>query len=71
MPSFVRQTTGFAIGGVSPVALPAGCMMLLDEGLLELGQVWAAAGSASHVFSTTGAWLQRLTGAVLAEVGLA
>jgi prolyl-tRNA editing enzyme YbaK/EbsC (Cys-tRNA(Pro) deacylase) len=66
--SFVREHTGFAIGGVSPVALPVGCRVILDQSLAALNPVWAAAGSPSHVFSTTPDWLTRLTGAVFADV---
>ncbi len=51
--AFVRDPTGFAIGGVSPIAHTAPCLMVLDEDLLALDPIWAAAGSPNHVFSTT------------------
>ncbi len=66
--SFVRSTTGFAIGGVSPVAHATPCLILLDETLLMLDPVWAAAGSPNHVFQTSAAWLARLTGAAFADI---
>ncbi|MEJ1975005.1 MAG: YbaK/EbsC family protein [Acetobacteraceae bacterium] len=66
--AFVRDSTGFAIGGVSPVGLREGCRLLLDRSLAALDPVWAAAGSPSHVFRTTPAWLTRLTGADFADV---
>ena len=69
--AFVRDRTGFAIGGVSPVAHTAPCLMLLDESLVGLDPIWAAAGSPSHVFSTTEAWLGRMTGAAFADVKIA
>jgi prolyl-tRNA editing enzyme YbaK/EbsC (Cys-tRNA(Pro) deacylase) len=50
---WVRQTTGFAIGGVAPVGHLNPPMMLLDEDLLALDPIWAAAGSPNHVFRTT------------------
>jgi prolyl-tRNA editing enzyme YbaK/EbsC (Cys-tRNA(Pro) deacylase) len=60
---WVRQTTGFAIGGVAPVGLLNPPMMLLDEDLLALDPIWAAAGSPSHVFRTSASELLRMTGA--------
>jgi prolyl-tRNA editing enzyme YbaK/EbsC (Cys-tRNA(Pro) deacylase) len=65
---WVRQTTGFAIGGVAPVGHVSSPMLLLDEDLLELDPVWAAAGSPSHVFRTTAAELVRISGAKVAVV---
>ncbi len=66
--AFVREHTGFAIGGVSPVALPVACRVILDQSLAVLDPVWAAAGSPLHVFRTTPDWLTRLTGAAFADV---
>jgi prolyl-tRNA editing enzyme YbaK/EbsC (Cys-tRNA(Pro) deacylase) len=65
---WVRQATGFAIGGVAPVGHLAPPMVLLDEDLMALDPVWAAAGSPSHVFQTTAEELVRITGAKVAEV---
>jgi prolyl-tRNA editing enzyme YbaK/EbsC (Cys-tRNA(Pro) deacylase) len=65
---WVRQTTGFAIGGVAPIAHINPPIMLLDEDLLALDPIWAAAGSPSHVFRTTAAELLRITGAKAAPV---
>ena len=68
---WVRDTTGFAIGGVSPVGHLAPPLVLLDADLLPLDPVWAAAGSPQHVFRTTPAELLRITGAVVADVRVA
>ncbi len=65
---FVRSATGFAIGGVAPLAHAAPCLMLLDESLLAIDPIWAAAGSPHHVFRTSAAWLARLTGAGFADI---
>ena len=65
---WVRNTTGFAIGGVAPVGHLAPPLILLDEDLLALDPIWAAAGSPSHVFRTTAAELLRITGAKSAAV---
>jgi prolyl-tRNA editing enzyme YbaK/EbsC (Cys-tRNA(Pro) deacylase) len=65
---WVRATTGFAIGGVSPIGHLAPPLLLLDEDLQALDPIWAAAGSPMHVFRTTAAELHRLTGATWAAV---
>lgn len=66
--TWVRDTTGFAIGGVSPVGHLAPPILLLDAELMALDPIWAAAGSPQHVFRTSPAELLRITGAVVAEV---
>ncbi len=68
---WVRQTTGFAIGGVAPVGHMSPPLLLLDEDLLALDPIWAAAGSPSHVFQTSAAELVRITGAKVAAVKVA
>ncbi len=65
---WVREATGFAIGGVGPVGHVSPPLMLLDRDLMALGEVWAAAGSPVHVFRTTGDDLARMTGAVVADI---
>jgi prolyl-tRNA editing enzyme YbaK/EbsC (Cys-tRNA(Pro) deacylase) len=65
---WVRQATGFAIGGVAPVGHVVEPMLLLDADLMALEPVWAAAGSPSHVFRTSAAELLRMTGAKVAAV---
>ena len=65
---FVRDKTGFAIGGVSPVGHIAPPLLLLDEDLFALGTLWAAAGSPHHVFRTDAEALRRLTGADAAAI---
>ena len=62
-PEWVLDKTGFAVGGVAPVGSLVIAVTLLDRDLLELGAIWAAAGSPRHVFRTTAADLVRLTGA--------
>ncbi len=65
---WVRETTGFAVGGVSPIGHLSTPLLLLDRDLLALDPVWAAAGSPRHVFRTTPQELQRMTGALSADV---
>jgi prolyl-tRNA editing enzyme YbaK/EbsC (Cys-tRNA(Pro) deacylase) len=65
---FVKSRTGFAIGGVSPVALAGEPTLLLDRELQRFDEVWAAAGHPNGVFRLTPQQLQRLTGAPWADV---
>jgi prolyl-tRNA editing enzyme YbaK/EbsC (Cys-tRNA(Pro) deacylase) len=65
---FVREATGFAIGGVAPLGHLAPPLLLFDRDLLDLHPIWAAAGSPSHVFRTEAATLARITGAPVADV---
>jgi prolyl-tRNA editing enzyme YbaK/EbsC (Cys-tRNA(Pro) deacylase) len=65
---WVREVTGFAIGGVAPIGHIAPPLLLLDEDLRALDPIWAAAGSPMHVFRTTAADLHRLTAAPWAAI---
>jgi prolyl-tRNA editing enzyme YbaK/EbsC (Cys-tRNA(Pro) deacylase) len=47
---FVRETTGYAIGGVPPVDHIAPPMTFIDEWLMVFFEVWAAAGTPNAVF---------------------
>ena len=51
---FVREKTGFAIGGIPPVghATEMGAV-LIDEDLLQYAKLWAAAGTPHAVFPLT------------------
>ncbi len=66
--NFVRSKTGFAIGGVSPVAHASQPVILLDATLKRFDTIWAAAGHPNSVFSLTPNDLQRLTGAAFCDV---
>ena len=59
---FVRQTTGFAIGGVPPVGHANALTVLIDEDLFHYGDIWAAAGTPRAVFKLTPQELQKITG---------
>ncbi|MGH8801220.1 MAG: YbaK/EbsC family protein [Casimicrobiaceae bacterium] len=59
---FVRERTGYAIGGVAPVGLPPEVTVLLDEGLRQFTTVWAAAGTPFSVVSLVPDQLPALTG---------
>lgn len=62
-PDFVREVTGFAIGGVPPLAHAQPSIVVMDESLRRFERIWAAAGTPRCVFETTPAELARLSGA--------
>ena len=68
-PEFVREHTGFAIGGVAPVGHPAPLRTLVDVELEQYDEVWAAAGHPHTVFPTTYGELLSITGGESAEIG--
>jgi prolyl-tRNA editing enzyme YbaK/EbsC (Cys-tRNA(Pro) deacylase) len=68
---FVKAQTGFAIGGVSPVAHLNAPVTLLDQDLWRFDDIWAAAGHPHGVFQLKPEDLKRLTGAPVADVAQA
>jgi prolyl-tRNA editing enzyme YbaK/EbsC (Cys-tRNA(Pro) deacylase) len=60
---FVRDHTGFAIGGIPPVAHIEKIETFFDEDLLQYQEIWAAAGTPHAVFQIAPDALLRLTGA--------
>lgn len=68
-PDFVREHTGFAIGGVPPVGHNKPLRTLVDVALDEYDVVWAAAGHPHWVFPTAYEELVRVSGGDPARVG--
>ena len=66
--AFVRERTGFAIGGVAPVGHLQPVQTLVDDALAAYAEVWAAAGHPRTVFPTTFDELVRITGGTPATV---
>jgi len=67
---FVRESTGFVIGGVPPLGHANPVRMFLDADLQRFERVWAAAGTPFAVFPLTPAELARLTGATWSDIRL-
>ena len=65
---FVRERTGFVIGGVAPVAHAEELPTYIDEDLLQYGEIWAAAGTPHAVFRLTPEALLALTGGQVAAL---
>ncbi len=64
----VKLATGSSIGGVPPLGHPEPLRTVMDETLLELPVVWAAAASATSVFPIEPHRLAELTAATVARV---
>ena len=65
---FVRQETGFVIGGVPPVGHPAQLETWIDESLSKLEPLWAAAGTPNAVFKLNFDALVALTRGTVADL---
>ena len=65
---FVKEKTGFSIGGVSPLAHASSPVTLIDEQLFRFDVIWAAAGHPHGVFRLSPDDLRRLTGAPVHDV---
>ena len=66
---YVKEKSGFSIGGVSPVGWISPATILIDEALNDYEVVWAAAGHPHSVYPTTFAELLECTGAKPIVVG--
>ena len=65
---FVKERTGYSIGGVSPIAHAQKPVTLIDRELFRFEEIWAAAGHPHGVFKLRPQDLARLTGAPVADV---
>jgi len=66
--AFVKDRTGFSIGGVAPVAHAMPGVTLIDQDLFRFEEVWAAAGHPHAVFKLQPGDLVALTAAPVADV---
>ena len=65
---FVRQRTGFVVGGVAPLGHKERVATFIDETLLQYDLLWAAAGTPHAVFQLTPADLQAMTDGQVAAI---
>jgi len=59
---YVREKTGFVIGGVPPIGHNQTLETYIDEDLLKLKEIWAAAGTPFAVFKLSPQDLPGMTG---------
>jgi prolyl-tRNA editing enzyme YbaK/EbsC (Cys-tRNA(Pro) deacylase) len=65
---FVRETTGYAIGGVAPIGHSVPPRIFVDQDLRAHATLWASAGHPHAVFPVSPAELERLTRGTVTEV---
>lgn len=65
---YVRERTGYAIGGVAPLGHSEPPIVLIDRDLLALDPIWAAAGTPNAVFRLSPDELVRISGGTVADV---
>lgn len=66
---FVKEKTGYSIGGVPPIGHKEAAMIIVDHDLLKFDEVWAAAGTPHAVFCIPGDVTQILPDCRVMEVG--
>jgi prolyl-tRNA editing enzyme YbaK/EbsC (Cys-tRNA(Pro) deacylase) len=66
---YVKEKSGFSIGGVAPIGWVFPATILIDQALNDYEVVWAAAGHPHAVYPTTFAELLECTGAKPMIVG--
>lgn len=67
-PDFVRETTGYAIGGIPPLGHRTAMLTFIDQDLLQYAEIWAAAGTPNAIFRLTPDELVRMTGGQVVEI---
>jgi prolyl-tRNA editing enzyme YbaK/EbsC (Cys-tRNA(Pro) deacylase) len=65
---FVRERTGFAIGGVPPVGHAMPSVVFVDRDLKQYPTLWAAGGTPNAVYETGFETLVALAGGTVADV---
>jgi prolyl-tRNA editing enzyme YbaK/EbsC (Cys-tRNA(Pro) deacylase) len=65
---FVRERTGFVIGGVPPVGHREKLATFIDEDLLTMPEIWAAAGTPHAVFRLAPTDLVQMTGGTVLTI---
>ncbi len=66
---YVKEKSGFSIGGVAPIGWVSPATILIDQALNDYQTVWAAAGHPHAVYPTTFAELLQCTGAKPMVIG--
>jgi Cys-tRNA(Pro) deacylase len=67
---FVRQQTGFAIGGIPPIGHTTLLETFIDQDLLQYPEIWAAAGTPNAVFRLFPSDLAQMTNGRVSDISL-
>lgn len=65
---YVRNHTGFVIGGVPPIGHLEKVEIFIDEDLFHYEEIWAAAGNPNAVFKLTPSDLLKMTGGRIVSI---
>lgn len=65
---YVREHTGYPIGGVPPVAHLEAIAIYIDKDLMKYEELWAAAGTPNAVFRINSTDLPRITGGSIIDI---
>ncbi|MFB0901176.1 MAG: YbaK/EbsC family protein [Dehalococcoidia bacterium] len=65
---FVYESTGFHIGGVSPIGHIQSIQTFIDSDLFLYDEIWASAGTEFSVFQTNPIFLQKISNATKISV---
>jgi prolyl-tRNA editing enzyme YbaK/EbsC (Cys-tRNA(Pro) deacylase) len=65
--AFVRDHTGYVIGGVPPVGHAVKFAIFIDQDLLQYAEIWAAGGTPNTVFRLTPTELVRITAGTIID----
>lgn len=66
--AFVRERTGFAIGGIPPLGHATPLETFVDQDLMKYQEVWAAAGTPNALFRLVPADLVKMCGGRVVKV---
>ena len=68
--NFVRESTGYAIGGIPPIGLAKDLPLFIDENLFLHNTLWAAAGTPNAVFELSPDELLAATNGIVKKVSV-
>jgi Cys-tRNA(Pro) deacylase len=67
-PKFVKELSGYSVGGVPPFGHKSQIQTFIDKHLTTFDLIWAAAGSSNSIFSISPQKLEEITKATIIEV---
>ena len=65
---FVREQTGFSIGGVPPIGHRQQLETFIDQDLMQYKEIWAAAGTPNAVFGLSPGDLVKMTKGKITQI---
>jgi prolyl-tRNA editing enzyme YbaK/EbsC (Cys-tRNA(Pro) deacylase) len=65
---FVKENTGYDVGGVAPIGHIKKFKIFLDEDLFEYDEIWPAAGTSNSMFKICPHKLKKISNGIIADV---